>query len=169
MDEIIIKQKQSKQFGFVILGAIFLYISLGMLLFETSIILRIVGLIGTLFFGICFIFIILRFIKPKDILVINQEGFVDNSTAVSIGFISWKYVDRICIKTNSVEKLIVIDINNDEQVFKNVSKIKMIFIELNKKLGYSPISISLSPTNVKYMDIIQKMQKYFETYEREKI
>lgn len=96
-NEIIIKQSQLKQFLIMLLAIIMVAVSIFVFcsdinLFGVNFLNKIIGGFVTIFFGACLLFIIIRFFKPKDILVIDKNGITDNSSAISIGFIPWKDV-----------------------------------------------------------------------------
>jgi hypothetical protein len=163
MNEIVIKQRASKQFTLLLLSILMIACSIFCVFLDVrvvvlAIVVRFFGIFGTLFFGFCFIFILYRLIKPKDILVIGEKGFIDNSTVKSKGFISWEYVDYIYIYSMPVvnEKFIAVKLKKNGNM--DIPNIKA------DPFSKAEINITLNSTKEKYEDILQTMQTFLSSY-----
>lgn len=53
------------------------------------------GIVAVLFFGLCAVFIFKKLLCKSDGLHIDHTGIIDNSTAVSVGFIPWSDIEDI--------------------------------------------------------------------------
>ncbi|NLL04867.1 MAG: hypothetical protein GX270_03565 [Clostridiaceae bacterium] len=171
-NEIIIKQSQLKQFLIMLLAIIMVAVSIFVFcsdinLFGVNFLNKIIGGFVTIFFGACLLFIIIRFFKPKDILVIDKNGITDNSSAISIGFIPWKDVKSSYITTVSTQTFIAIELNNFEEKLKELSFLKRIMLKINLKMGYAPVSIVLNSTKHKPKEVLEIIQKYKEIYDND--
>ena len=113
--------------------------------------IRVVGMLGALFFGMCLVFIAYRLIKPKEILIINAHGFV-----------SWEYVEEIYITSMMNQKFISVKTN--ESFTPNCSKGKMIFAKINAFIGYEGINITLQSSSAKIDDVLDVMQEHLAAY-----
>ncbi len=164
--EVIIKQSQQKQFSLILLGIIMVFLSAFVFgtndsyLFGLNFIPKIIGGIGIIFFGACLIFIIKGFISPQNILVIDQKGITDKSSAISIGFISWGDIESCYITTVFNQKFISIDVKNLEEKIKELPFYKRVMINLNRKMGYSPVSITLNSTKYKPEEVLEIIHNY---------
>ena len=174
VNEIKIKQKTSKQVSLFFLSILMITASVYCVLLGFSFIentfsgilsIRIVlffvgfvGIIGVIFFGLCLLFIAYSLIKPKDILIINEKGFTDNSTIKSIGFISWDFVDDIYIFNFLDQKFISVKI-------KESSNIKIPKIDPFSK---AEINITLNSTNENYDEVFENMQSFLYEYRSNK-
>lgn len=169
MGEIIIKQNQGKQFGLIIMGIIMVASSIFILIvdsefFGSILIAKFIGIIGFLFFGACLIFIIKRFINPKNILVIGEKGITDNSSAISIGFIPWEAIDEVFISTVILQKFIAVKINNIEKRLEDMPIAKKKVLKSNIALCGAAICINLNATKYKHKDVLEIIQRYMKFY-----
>ena len=161
MNDIIIKQDNSKQFNLILLAA--LLTAMGVfLIFQNFILFKIIGIIDTIFFGFCLTVIFYKYIKPKDILIIGENGFTDNSTLLNVGFISWEYVDDVYIYSHILSNNKCIRVKLREFNKLNIPRIKA--VKYNKSLSSAEITITLQSTTAKYEDILEIMQKYLLLY-----
>lgn len=169
MKEIRVKQNNGKQLMLLLLAIIMVTLSVAIFFLndETSIkriVMMAIGVIGTLFFSLCLLFILKRFLHPKDILVINEKGFEDNSSLFSVGFVSWDMVKRVYISNVMSQSFISVEVNNLEKLFENLPKSKIKAIKLNQSLGYPPISITLNSTKENMMEVLEKMRGFQEEF-----
>ncbi len=110
---------------------------------------RAFAIFGALFFGACFV-ITLKGIGSKDpVLIVDEQGITDRSTASSPGFIPWKDIKNISsLKTNGVS-VISVSLNNEEAYMEKISaknRLLRLLIKANKMLGYKAVLISLQGT-----------------------
>lgn len=169
MEEIIIKQSFKKQITLTFMGILMLFLSF--LTYNTAeilysskfakIFLKITGLIGIIFFGLAFLFIIYRLFKPKNILTINIDGFIDNSSAISLGYIPWSEVEKIKEFKVISERFIGVELKNEEEYLKRTSNIKLKLLKINLKIGYPIISINLNSTKADIEVITLIMIEYY--------
>ena len=168
-EEIKIAQNQKKQFGLFLMAIIMVAASIFVFFSDVEIIGgeiigKIIGLVGILFFGFCLIFIAKRLFNPKDILIINENGIMDNSTAISLGFIAWSEIKSMYKKKMFTQEFLCIDILNYEERIKGMLFIKRLLIKANKKMGYSPISITLQSTKHTVDEVLEVINKYREKH-----
>jgi len=150
MNKTIIKQNFLKQLKLVGLGILMVGASIFVLFLGLEDIMTgrgsplldiIFGAFGILFFGLCLAFIIFRLIRPKNILVIDEKGFVNNSTMFSGRFVPWTNVNNIYIKSVLSER----------------------FVTVNTKSG-KDIDITLNAADITYEEVLNIMQEYLNTY-----
>lgn len=164
--EMIIKQNLKKQLTLAILAIIMVLPSVFIIIADTNgarkFINRIVGTFGFIFFGVCLIFLIKRLIKPKNILVINDKGIEDNSSAISLGFIPWDSIEEVYLSQVVTERFICININNIDERLNELSFVKRTLIKINLLFGYAPVSITLNSTKYKHEDVIKIIKSYWK-------
>lgn len=105
------------------------------------------------FFAICAVLcvysaviFIKRLINYKPLIVVDESGFTDNSSAEPIGFVPWSDVKRIYMVTMKHNKLIQVELTYPEEYLNRMGGLARKAAELNMKLGYQPISFSLNGT-----------------------
>ena len=87
-----------------------------------------------------------RLINNKPLIILDESGFTDNSGAEPIGFIPWSDVKRIYMVTMKHNKLIQVELAYPEEYLNRMGGLIRKAAELNMKLGYQPISFSLTGT-----------------------
>lgn len=116
MDEIVIRQSPKGSILYCVgafllaaLGLVFLFQDFsradGILSLFTqnrigTLLLRFVFAVGILFFGYGFFYFCKRAKKGTNLLVVNQAGITDNSSALALGFIPWRDIDIFPVSKN---------------------------------------------------------------------
>ncbi len=85
-----------------------------------------------------------RLINAKPLIIADESGFTDNSSAM--GFVPSSDVKRIYMITMKHNKLIQIELAYPDEYLDRLGGLTRKAAELNMKLGYQPISLSLNGT-----------------------
>lgn len=134
---------------------------------EQRVLYRCIGIIGTLFFGSSSIYIIPKSVRPKPLLTISFDGFIDTSNASSFGFIPFQEVDTI--KTVNVfgQKAIGVTLKNVEEFTKKMSPVKQKLAKRSVSMGLPPITIRVdSAKDMSLEDIVTLLEKRLSDYQR---
>lgn len=124
--------------------------------------LKVILAIGFLFFGYCSFYIIKRAISGKDILIVDEKGITDNSSALAFGFIPWTDIDDIYIDSDMGNQFIELVINNEEYYLQKLSGIKKQAILTNKKMGHQVVCITLNSSGISPKALLPKIHEMFE-------
>lgn len=122
MKEIIIPLSREK-ITLVFLGSLG-FVALSFWLFQISenqtrydqMFVKVVSVIGIVIFGLCGIYAFTKFFDKKPGLVINDEGIIDNSSAVCVGLIKWENITNVSIADIYGQKILTIDVNNADEI-----------------------------------------------------
>lgn len=166
MEEIIINEKKSKSIGFIFLGLLMLLCCIFVFYMgvkEFNIFFIILGFLSFIFFGACFIFILNRAIHPKPLVIINEKGIIDNSTAMSVGLITWDNISNIRKQRMFSSCFIVIDVKDLSLITSKMTKFQKILVKLNSSLN-CPISLSVDTADKKVDDIICLLEENLNKY-----
>lgn len=171
MEQIVIKQDLAKQilmiFGNLIMITAAVFLILVDITSTTSIMDNIfkyaakpVGVLGVLFFGTVFIFVVCNVIKNKDLLVINSDGFSDYSTLLSVGFVPWSNVESVAIRTKCSQKFIFVKVKNRAELLSKLHVCKRAILSM---FPSSPL-VAINPSTAKKSgeDICDLINKYIE-------
>ena len=122
---------------------------------------RVIGWCGVAFFGLGFVVFPIQFMKSDPQMSINQLGIHDRREK-GWGTIPWSEITRIRLGAIYGQKLLCIEVK-DENVFLNRhSKLSSKFSQFIRKLGFTPISIGLSHLDQKpeaILEYIESQQK----------
>ena len=114
---------------------------------------KVVSVIGIVFFGLCGIYAFTKFFDKKPGLVINDEGIIDNSSAVCAGLIKWENITNVSITEIYGQKILTIDVNNADEILSKQQGFKKLLMNLNKNYFNSPIQISSNALKCNFQDL----------------
>lgn len=172
--EFIIYQNKKGNIVYSVLSFIFVFISILSLFvhFDINIILEIIMKIilffGVFFFGYAGIYFIIRMKKNKEMLIINNKGITDKTSAISLGFIPWEEIEEAYIGSSVGNEFIELKIKNEEKYLKNLPFFKKLLINSNKKMGYEIVCITLNTTNYSVREVLMKINEYRKNNMQEK-
>jgi hypothetical protein len=165
MGEIVIQQSKLKMVGLTLLAAcmtaltIYLGITQQMRLYFT--------ISGSLLFGAGLLFGVWRLFRPLPALVIGIEGFIDHSSLIGAGFVSWEQVQDIFlhVQTGGRAQKKFISVQITDAAMQDIPAVKRGIMKYNRAVHTSgEINIVLQATNAKYDDVLDVMKRYWEAY-----
>lgn len=162
MNRVVIKQNQFKSLWLLLLACIMTAGCIWLCQTTRSLFYFLVSIFGSLFGIACLLYFLYRFLKPKDVLIINSDGFIDTSSFVSVGFVPWSNVSSICIRRVEHKELICITLHDTEAVLSNVPAYKGHSINGNISLGYAPNMIGLDFASENIKTVFPIMKEYLE-------
>lgn len=165
-NKIIVTQNPLGNFLYILVSFIFSALCFALFKFDEDLLFyeRILMLIGFGFFGFGTIFFVFRTILNRNLIVVDENGIMDNTSAVSLGFIEWE--DILDIKLNAFNaeelggKFITIILADEDKYLDRVSPLKKPVILANMKLGYSPANITLNSSRVPIEEFYEKLIEY---------
>ena len=132
---------------------------------QSEIIIFIVGIVGLLFFFILFIFISIKLIQKNTGLILNNEGFFDNSGGTSAGMVKWEDVIEISETETFNQKFVLVTVKNPEDyINKQKSFFKRRVMASNNKFYGSPIQISANALKIKFDELFALMKSEFDKF-----
>ena len=176
MDGKIIIQLSKKKTLVAIIGSAFFVLS-GYLMvinpekFVSSIFrnqetIRISGIAGVVFFGICFVIIVLKLFDKKPGLIIDQFGITNNSNATSMGLIEWDDITGIEKKQIMSTKFLILHTNKPEKYINRAKhSISKYAMKLNFKTYGSPISIASNSLKINFDELETLITSEYESRE----
>ena len=120
-------------------------------------------LFGAFFFGLCLIFIVRR-AKSKEILIADERGITDRSSAIALGFIPWRDIASIRLRLFMNQKFIEIELKNKEKYLNELGWFKKGAIKMNEKTGFQAGLITLNGSGVNPETVLPKLEMLFERY-----
>ena len=167
MEEVKIYQKRSKLVKSLIIGfqtilLWLLFLAVG--IYDRSMVLIVITLIGLLITLYCYTIIVYHFIKPRVILTVNEKGIIDNTTIPSIGPVAWEEIDRIYTAKILKKTSIYIKLKDTNLMYSRFPKWKALFIKLNTPKGADPIMINLQKTDEDISDVLDLLKTGLRDY-----
>jgi hypothetical protein len=161
MNEIKIYQKRSRLciLIFIDIVAFFMfYIFLRVGCYLNNLFFSIVGIIGLLFSILCFIIIVCHLIRPKVILIINEQGLVDQSSIPRIGQIFWSEILDFYIGKMFKKEFICVKLKDNSILYSRLMFWNAWFIRLNTPKCLEPVSISLEATSTDIHEVLKLLK-----------
>ncbi len=127
--------------------------------------IKFAGAAGIIFFGIILHY---GFKKIKDTnfgLSITSEGFIDNSSGISLGLVKWK--DIVGFKElnyQGTKNLIVLVKNPEEYVAKSNGFFSKKMIQANNKMFGSPVAMAATSLTINYGQLKEYILTGFSKY-----
>ncbi|HKR05566.1 MAG TPA: STM3941 family protein [Bacteroidia bacterium] len=95
-------------------------------------------------------------------LVLNKEGFTDNSGLVSAGHISWSDVEEINSNKVGFVRCVIVKVKNPEKYIANQkSPFKRTWLKLENRYYGSPVNISVGGLKIKFKDLFRVVQQHY--------
>ncbi|HJE20434.1 MAG TPA: hypothetical protein K8V35_08785 [Aliicoccus persicus] len=147
LEEVKIKQSKGGQLFIVILSIIMTLASVFVIFIgmnDDNIFMIIIGVIGTLFFGLALILLVKSLVSKKYVLILNEDGFYDYSSALSTNdtLIPWDQVTRVELVQVTSEIFVALTLKNPEIAKNARSKMGNMFAKANKGLGYADVLVT---------------------------
>jgi hypothetical protein len=121
------------------------------------------GIIALVAFGAITIFITIKLFDKKPGLIISDEGIMDASSSVAVGFINWYDVTNISNQGVSGQLFITIEVANPNEYIQKFSGLKRTMLSANYKLYKSPINITSHALKGNIDDIYALILKYWKS------
>jgi hypothetical protein len=100
------------------------------------------GFLGILFFGACFLIGFRKFFGQQPGLTIDVQGIIDHSSGVAVGFVPWSEVSFIRMSNFMISRFILVGVSHPEQLINSQSILKRFSLRLNYKMFNTPVCIN---------------------------
>lgn len=121
------------------------------------------GAFGVLFFGAATLLCIKNIFVRKPILIIDNEGFYDNSSIASLknSLISWNSVSKKKNMPMMGQGMVSIFMKDQEAYLDKLPIFKRLITKMNLALGYGEITINMNQIqNMNGEELTQTMNEY---------
>ena len=172
MKELVVYQSKGKQLMLIFLAVIMVAASLFVLMMgvgnqdSMKITFIAIGAIGTLFFGFCLLYMIKDLFVGKKLLVVNEKGFYDYSSAIaSKDFIGWERVQELGTYSIQGQVFITVFLFDGEEFLQALPAMKRTAVKANVKLGAGHININTQAIKGMTRDeLLHEMSIFFKEY-----
>ena len=172
MKELVVYQSKSKQLMLVFLAIIMVAASL--LVFLMGLEMQVlkhylfigIGGIGLLFFGFCLLYLIKDLIVGKKLVVVNEQGFYDFSSAIaSRDLIGWEQVEELGTYTIQGQVFITVFLFDGDEFIQTLPFMKRLAAKANIKLGAGHININTQAMKgITRDELLYEMGNFLEMY-----
>ena len=121
---------------------------------------KLVSVVGVLFFGMTGIYGLTKLFDNKPGLIINQQGLMDNSSAVSGKLIKWSDIESFEVSQIQSTKFILIFVQNPQHYIDQASYVGRFWMKMNHKTYGTPLSISSNSLKCNFDELIKKIEEH---------
>lgn len=143
---------------FVILGLLFL--------FSSDFFAILIGLFSIIFFGWGFIILIKRIFTSHSLLIVDEQGMTDHSSALALGFVPWEDIENIQLRHMLNQTFISVSVKDQEAYLAKMSTLQRNATKANLKMGYPLINITLNTTGKNPRTVYQEIEDQFGHFYR---
>lgn len=131
--------------AFVVAG-FWLLLGTGFNLFSMAL-----GGVAILFFGYCAVYIAHKLPEKEPGLILNEQGLIDHSSAVSVGLIRWSDIVNLSVIEIHRQKIILLEVANPEEYIDCESDaMARQAMQMNQDLYGTPLCISANTLQISF-------------------
>lgn len=93
-----------------------------------------------------------------------EDGFIDNTNMLSIGYIAWKDVTGIEVRQIQNQKLIYVLLRDPEAYISKCNALKRALLRFSMNLGPSPVTIVSTSLELGFHEVLNITRKNYDTY-----
>lgn len=127
----------------------------------------IAGILSILFFGSCAVLIIRKLPDQRAGLILDADGFTDNSSGVAAGFVPWSDVETFSVTEVQRQKIILVHIkNSDSYISRQESILKQKAMKLNQKYYGTPLSITANGLAIGFDELHRLLNDHLSSFRK---
>ena len=155
--------------GFVVAGLLLLFLPENFGLFTgRPVVLRIVGLVSVLFFGLMGYWIGRRFLADQPGLRIDEQGITDYSSGTSIGLIEWADIQDLDTTRVGTERFLVLVTDQPEKYIERAPNgLVRNAMRANHRMTGSPLNISARSLQISFEELVELIQQEWTRHREE--
>lgn len=171
-DEVRIAFSQSKTGGLLVGALVFCIIGLWMFYAAwteggaESVFLALLGVVTLLFFGSAAFFSLRPLIARGPGLILNQDGFIDHSSAIAAGFVPWEAVAAISSTSYRGNSFISVILHEPQQFLARQTLLRRGLMSMNKVFFQTPVQISTNALDISFPKLQDLFHEYMSIYGR---
>jgi hypothetical protein len=123
-----------------------------------------VAIAGVSFFGLCGIYGCIKVFDGRPGLIVDDQGIVDNSSAVSAGRVPWEEIIGLRISEIAGQRILVIEVTDPQKYIERCGVFLRMLNAANTKMMGSPINISSNSLKVNFDDLVRRLTEAFERH-----
>ena len=126
--------------------------------------MKCVAVASVSFFGLCGIYGCIKVFDGRPGLIIDDQGIVDNSNAVSAGRIFWDEIIGLRVSEIAGQRFLTIEVTDPQKYVERCGFILRMLNAANTKMVGSPINISSNSLKVNFDELVRMLTEAFEKH-----
>lgn len=125
---------------------------------------RLAAVPGFAFFSLCAAYGCMKLFDTKPRLVVDKEGNIDNSSALSVGRVPWEDITAFKVTTISGQRFLTVELVDPQKYANRGHYIQRKINAVNIQMTGSPINISSNTLSMNLGDLHTALMRFFEQY-----
>ncbi|MEM7204307.1 MAG: STM3941 family protein [Planctomycetota bacterium] len=138
-------------------AAAFVVVGLWMLVAAEPVMVRVVGGVATVFFGLVLVVGLRRLLGVRTGLVIDDEGIIDRSSGVACGRIPWRDIASIQVRQMQGHRFVTLIVEEPERYAAMGGPVTRLFARANLKFYDSPIHIPANTLRCDFDELVETL------------
>jgi len=169
MNEIVIWENRSKVVRQVLFGALMVLVSVFITIGgyrSRDMLYAIPGVLGTLFFGASFIYVLRGLFVPRPLMKIDADGITDSASLTSVGLVMWDEIESITLSKRFRQQFVDIRVRDEDALTKRLPEYRRFLLKLNVESKRTFASIPLGTAQMDMDELRTLLQKEIEAHGR---
>jgi hypothetical protein len=100
--------------------------------------------VGIAFFGFCFLYALVRLVRRTPLLVVDDDGILDQGSALRIGRLRWSEVSGVEVRSFLGQRFLSIRLLDPSSVVARQPRVLRFLFRFNHRVTGSPVCIPAS-------------------------
>ncbi|PKK38647.1 hypothetical protein ABB02_01953 [Clostridiaceae bacterium JG1575] len=161
MNEIIIRPQKSKQYLLFFISLALVGGSL-LVFFQQGPFFKVLGVVGGLFFIFCSGALLRNLLDPTPLLIINEEGLIDNTGLARYGLIPWSAIRSVRLTTRAQQTLCSLELWDPEGFLKERGAQEHQLEKWRQSKLISPVNINPTAMDRSAFDLKQLIEEHLK-------
>ncbi|GGF90171.1 hypothetical protein GCM10010912_39180 [Paenibacillus albidus] len=132
-----------------------------------SILIALVGLVCTVFFGACLLYIIKMMFDRGPAVILDEQGVTDHSSFTSGGTIRWDEIENLELFHLSGQKMIGIQLKDPQAYLANQRGFKGWLMRVNHRMVDAPVNIAQAALPIPLEQLYEEMLRRWELHRQD--
>ncbi len=125
-----------------------------------SVLLRILGVVGVVFFGLGFLVYVAQFFSRRPALIVDRQGIVDNTTYPGVGRVYWAEIRGLRVGHVRKVPFLIVDVH-DPQKFLPLGNMFQRFLRASSaRMIGSPISLAATSLDAHFEGLVGTIEHF---------
>ncbi|RYU90819.1 hypothetical protein EWM62_09260 [Mucilaginibacter terrigena] len=127
---------------------------------RNHILIMAIGIAAIVVFGVVALYIVNKLFDTQAGFVIDNDGFTDNSSMLSVGFVPWEDVLGLNVVDVNRQKIIVVVVNDaDGYIRRQPNALSRRIASLNNRMYGSPVAVSANSLRISFDELYKLIQE----------
>jgi hypothetical protein len=105
------------------------------------------------FFGLCGVYALFKLFDDSPGLILDREGFIDNSSGIPAGRVAWREIREIRVVSMHRQRFLAFMVDDPQKYLGKGSLVRRVFVRMNYRMYGTPILIGAHSLKMKFDEL----------------